>query len=260
MASRRDAEIGDRDVVNSLVKGLDVIRSFNRSKPQMTLTEVARISGLTRASARRILLTLVREEYAETDGKNFGLRPKVLELGFSALSSMTIGELAQPTLNALERKLNESCFVAVLDGEEVLYIGRASGRRRINVNVPVGSRAPAHAVSTGRVLLAALPDKEIDRYIRGVELKKLTPNTITSKPKLKSAIHEVAKQGWSIVDQELDVGLRSLSVPIRNRAGDVVAALNVCCPTSRITIADMKSKLLNDLLDASRSITAALPA
>jgi IclR family pca regulon transcriptional regulator len=110
------------------------------------------------------------------------------------------------------------------------------------------------------VLLAALPDQEIDRYIRSVELKKLTPNTITSKPKLKSAIHETAKQGWSVVDQELDVGLRSLSVPIRNRAGDVVAALNVCCPTARITIADMKSKLLNDLLDASRSITAALPA
>ena len=260
MARTRDAEIGDRDVVNSLVKGLDVIRSFNRNKPQMTLTEVARLSGLTRASARRILLTLVREEYAETDGKYFGLRPKVLELGFSALSSMTIGELAQPTLSALEKRLNESCFVAVLDGEEVLYICRASGRRRINVNVPVGSRAPAHAVSTGRVLLAALPDKEIDRYIRNVELKKLTSNTITSKPKLRSAIHEAAKQGWSMVDQELDVGLRSLSVPIRNRAGDVVAALNVCCPTSRITIADMKSKLLNELLDASRSITAALPA
>lgn len=260
MARARDAEIGDRDVVNSLVKGLDVIRTFNRNKPQMTLTEVARVSELTRASARRILLTLVREGYAETDGKYFGLRPKVLELGFSALSSMTIGELAQPTLNALEKKLNESCFVAVLDSEEVLYICRAGGRRRINVNVPVGSRAPAHAVSTGRVLLAALPEKELDGYISRATLKKITPNTIVVKPKLKSAIREVARQGWSIVDQELDIGLRSLSVPIRNRAGEVVAALNVCCPTSRISVADMRSKLLNDLFDASRSITSALPA
>jgi len=260
MARTRDAEIGDRDVVNSLVKGLDVIRTFNRNKPQMTLTEVSRISGLTRASARRILLTLVREGYAETDGKYFGLRPKVLELGFSALSSMTIGEISQPTLNVLEKKLNESCFVAVLDGEEVLYICRASGRRRITVNVPVGSRAPAHAVSTGRVLLGALPDKEIDRYIARVHLQKITPNTIVSKPKLKSAIKEAAKQGWSIVDQELDIGLRSLSVPIYNRAGEVVAALNVCCPTSRITMADMRNKLVSELLHASRSITAALPA
>jgi IclR family transcriptional regulator, pca regulon regulatory protein len=260
MARTRDAEIGDRDVVNSLIKGLDVIRTFNRTKPQMTLTDVSVASGLTRASARRILLTLVREGYASTDGKYFGLKPKVLELGFSALSSMTVGELAQPTLNALEKKLNESCFVAVLDGEEVLYICRAGGRRRINVNVPVGSRAPAHAVSTGRVLLAALPDPDLGRYIRRVQPKKITPNTITSKPELKRLIKEVGKQGWSIVDQELDIGLRSLSVPIRNRAGEVVAALNVCCPMSRITMVDMRTKLLNELLEASRAITAALPA
>jgi IclR family pca regulon transcriptional regulator len=256
----QDIRVADRDVVNSLVNGLDVIRTFNRNEPEMTLTDVARLSGLTRASARRVLLTLVREGYAGTDGKYFSLRPKILELGFSALSSMTIGEIAQPTLNELEKKLNESCFVAVLDGEEVLYICRALGRRRIHVNVPVGSRAPAHAVSTGRILLAALPDSELDRYLARVQLKKITPNTIIAKPKLKSLIRDAGKQGWCLVDQELDVGLRSLSVPVRDRSGEVVAALNLCCPTSRITVADMRSQLLSELLSASGNITSALPA
>lgn len=252
--------IEDRDVVNSLAKGLEVIRAFSRHKPLMTLSDVARATGMTRASVRRFLLTLVREGYAQSDGKYFGLRPKVLELGFSALSSMNIGQFAQPLLDELARRINECCFVAVLDGEEVAYIARAGSERRVSIDVPIGGRAPAHAVSTGRVLLAALPEEEIDRYLKHARLRKLTPNTITSKAKLKSQIQETHRQGWSMVDQELDIGLRSLSVPVFNQLGVTVAALNVCCPTSRITIEQMRSQLLPDLLAASARITASLPA
>ncbi len=255
----RHAEIDDRDVVNSLARGLDVIRAFTRQKPTMTLTDVSKASGLSRATARRFLLTLVREGYAATDGKYFSLRPKVLELGFSALSSMSLAEIAQPVLNDLEKKFRESCFVAVLDGTEVLYISRVSGTHRVHVNVSVGSRAPAFAVSTGRVLLASLSEIQLQQYLKRVRLKKLTPNTVNSKTKLKKLILDAGQQGWSLVDQELDIGLRSLSVPIRNRAGATVAALNICCPTSRISIARMRSQLLNELTVASHKITAALP-
>lgn len=225
----------------------------------MTLSDVARASGLTRATSRRFLLTLVREGYAETDGKYFRLRPRVLELGFSALSSLSVGEAAQPLIDVLSKKLNETCFVAVLDGSEVLYVASAAAKHRVAIHVPLGSRAPAYAVSTGRVLLAALPEKQLDTYLKQVTLKKLTPNTVTAKAKLKTALRQVAQQEYSLVDQELEIGLRSLSVPIRNRSGDVVAALNLCCPTVRITIEQMRSDLLTELKATSAQITAAMP-
>lgn len=259
MARSEELEIDDRDVVHSLARGLDVIRSFTREKPLMTLADVSRATGLTRATVRRFLWTLVREGYAETDGKYFSLKPKVLELGFSALPSMTIGEAAQPILNDLEKKVSESCFIAILDDLDVLYIARAMGRHRVNVNVPVGSRAPAYAVSTGRVLLAALSEEKLEQYLKKVELRKLTPNTVTSKAKLKTLIEETRKQGWCLVDQELDVGLRSLSVPIKNRLGEVVAALNICCPTSRVTFEQMRTQFIPLMMQEARAITAALP-
>lgn len=251
-------QISDRDYVNSLARGLEVICAFTRSKPRMTLSDIARATGMTRATVRRFLLTLVREGYAETDGKFFALRPKILQLGYSALSSMDIWDVAQPIMDQLSDKLQESCFAAVLNGHDVIYVARATSDRLINVGINVGSHAPAHSVSTGRVLLAALPEEGLQQYLENVTLTKLTPNTTTSKVKLRNLIEECRLSGWCIVDQELEIGLRSISVPIRNADGTVVAALNVCCPSSRITPEEMRTSILTELMTASQAITAGL--
>jgi len=252
-------KINDRDYVNSLARGLEVIRAFTRAQPRMTLSEIARTTGMTRATVRRFLLTLVKEGYAETDGKYFGLKPKVLELGYAALSSMTMLDVMQPIMARLAAKVQESCFAAVLDGTDVVYIASASPPDRIvSISVSVGSRAPAHCVSTGRVLVAALPEQEQLEYLEKVKLTKLTPNTVTSKVKLRSLIEEAKVKDWAIVDQELEIGLRSISVPIRDRSGKVIAALNVACPSSRITPEDMHSRILLELQAASQAITAGL--
>lgn len=247
------------DYVNSLARGLEVIRAFTRSKPSMTLSEVADRTDMHRAAARRFLLTLVHEGYVETNGKHFRLAPKILELGFSALASMDIWEVAQPVLDELSKKLGESCFAAVLDGGSAIYVARAASRRVVNVGINVGSRAPAHAVSTGRVLLSGLSEQELDDYLAGVKLEKFTPNTVTSKVKLRGIIEETRRQGWSIVDQELEVGLRSISVPIRDRAGNVIAAVNVCCPSPRVTPEEMRTRILSELLESAQRISLALP-
>ena len=254
-----DIEISDRDYVNSLARGLEVIRAFTRTQPRMTLSEIARATGLTRASVRRFLLTLVREGYAETDGKYFGLKPKVLELGYAALSSMSFLDVIQPIIAQLAASLQESCFVAVLDDTDVVYVASALPPNRIvSISVSLGSRAPAHCVSTGRVLVASLPEDEQLEYLKKATLTKLTPYTVTSKVKLRSLIEETKVKGWSIVDQEREVGLRSISVPVRDRASKVIAALNVACPSSRVTPEDMHSKILLELQAASQTITASL--
>jgi IclR family pca regulon transcriptional regulator len=225
----------------------------------MTLSDIARATGMTRATVRRFVLTLVREGYAETDGKYFNLKPKVLELGFAALSSLTFVDVAQPIMARLAYKLEESVFAAVLEGDDVVYVASAAPPKRfVNISVAVSSRAPAHAVSTGRVLLAALGDENLEEYLDQVTLEKLTGNTVTSKTKLRGLIEEAGEKGWCVVDQELEIGLRSISVPIRDKNGSIIAALNVACPSSRITPQDMHGKILRELQAASRDITASL--
>ncbi|MBT8100638.1 MAG: helix-turn-helix domain-containing protein [Gammaproteobacteria bacterium] len=252
-------EISNRDYVNSLARGLEVIRSFTRTRPKMTLSDISRATGMTRATVRRFVLTLVREGYAETDGKYFNLRPKVLELGFAALSSLTFVDVAQPIMSRLAYKLEESVFAAVLEADDVVYVASATPPKRfVSISVAVGSRAPAHAVSTGRVLLAALPEEDLHDYLDQVSLEKLTSNTVTSKVKLRGLIEDAGAKGWSIVDQELEIGLRSIAVPIRDKAGLVIAALNVACPSSRITPEDMHTRILLELQAASQDITASL--
>jgi IclR family pca regulon transcriptional regulator len=225
----------------------------------MTLSEIARVTGMSRATVRRFLLTLVKEGYAETDGKYFGLRPKVLELGYAALSSMTMLDVMQPIMTRLAETVQESVFAAVLEETDVVYIASAAPPDRIvSISVSVGSRAPAHCVSSGRILVASLSEKEQDEYFEKAKLTRLTPNTVTSKVELRSLIEEARVKDWAIVDQELEIGLRSISAPIRDRSGKVVAALNVACPSSRITPEDMRSKILLELQAASQAITAGL--
>lgn len=258
MDSLDASEVSDRDYVNSLARGLEVICAFTKTRPKMTLSEIARTTGMTRATVRRFLLTLVREGYAEKDEKLFYLKPKVLELGYSALSSMSMLDVIQPVMNELAKTLQESVFAAVLAGEDVIYIARATSDRLINVSITVGSRAPAHAVSTGRVLLAAEPEEAREKYLDRVKLEKLTTNTVTSKVKLRSLIEDARISNYSIVDQELEVGLGSISVPIKTSDGKVIAALNVCCPSSRTTMEDMQKKILPELMAATQKITAGL--
>jgi len=251
-------EMSDRDYVNSLARGLEVICAFTRTRPKMTLSEVARSTGMTRATVRRFLLTLVREGYAEKDDKLFALKPKILQLGYSALSSMGILEVIQPIMNDLAKTVEESVFAAVLTGEDVTYIARATSDRLINVSITVGSRAPAHAVSTGRVLLAAEPEDALLHYLDRVTLQKLTANTVTSKVKLRSLIEHIRITNYSIVDQELELGLGSISVPIRNGAGKVIAALNVCSHSARSSPEEMRKNILPELLAAAQRITSGL--
>lgn len=257
-ASLDPDRISDRDFINSLARGLEVISAFSRSKPRMTLSDMARATGMTRATVRRLLLTLVREGYAKTDGRYFSLQPKVLKLGFAVISSMGIWDVARPIMNSLSEQLQESVFAVVLDGYEVTYVAKADSKRVVNIGISVGSRAPVHAVSSGRVLLAALSDEHLQDYLDQGKFEKLTPHTTVSKVKLREEIGEVRALGWSIVDQELEVGLRSISVPIRHPNGEVLAALNVCCPSARISPEEIRTRILGELLTASREITFAL--
>lgn len=250
--------ISDRDFINSLARGLEVISAFSRSKPSMTLSDMSRATGMTRATVRRLLLTLVREGYAKTDGKYFSLQPKVLKLGFAVISSMGIWEVAQPIMNTLSERLQESCFAVVLDGDRVTYVAKADSKRLVKVGINVGSHAPVHAVSSGRVLLAALPDDKLQYHLDNSKFEKLTPHTIVSKVKLLEKIEEARTQGWSIVDQELEVGLRSISVPLRHTDGEVFAALNVCCPSARVSPEEIRTRFVAELLTASKEITMGL--
>jgi IclR family transcriptional regulator, pca regulon regulatory protein len=226
----------------------------------MTLSEVAAATNMTRASVRRFLLTLVRDGYADMQGKYFALRPKILELGFAALASLDILEAVQPIMNDVSERLQESCFTAVLDGDDVIYVARATSRRVVNVGISIGSRVPAYCVSTGRILLAYLRSDQRAAYLKRVQMRKITPNTITSKVKLRAEIEKAIRQNWCIADQEFELGLRSVSVPIRDPSGHVIAALNVCCPSTRISPDAIKTRVLAELIDASNRISTALRA
>ena len=255
-----ERENADPDYVQSFVRGLDVIRSFSRYRPRMTLSEVADETHMTRAAARRFLLTLVKENYAQTDGKYFELRPKVLDLGFAYLASMTLWDIAEPVMRNVVAQTQESCSMAVLDGIEIVYVARVPANRVMTIGLSVGSRLPAHCTSMGRVLLAALPEVELARRLDHINPEKLTPHTITSRVKLRDELRAVSRQGWSMVDQELESGLRSLAVPIRARSGVVAAAMNLGCHAGRIGLDTMHGKFLPILQEASVRITASWPA
>ncbi|HEV7707889.1 MAG TPA: IclR family transcriptional regulator C-terminal domain-containing protein, partial [Asanoa sp.] len=212
------------DFVQSLERGLAVIRAFDRSHPELTLSEVAASTGVTRAAARRFLLTLMDLGYVRTDGRLFSLSPRVLELGYAYLSSMSLPEVAEVHLEALVAEVNESSSVSVLDGPDVVYVARVPTSRIMTVTINVGTRFPAYATSMGRVLLAGLPDDDLAAYFDAVAIDRLTARTIGSVSALKTELQRVRAQGWALVDQELEQGLRAVAAPIRDRAGRTVAA------------------------------------
>lgn len=240
--------------VQSLDRGLAVIRVFDGSRPQLTLSEVARHTGMPRAAARRLLLTLVELGYARSDGRLFALRPRIMELGYAYLSSASLPEIAQPHLESLAAEVKESCSLSVLDGDDIVYVARVATRRIMTVVITLGTRFPAYATSMGRVLLAAQPAAALDEYLRGIRLEPLTTYTITDAASLATALARVRQQGFAVLDQELEEGLRSIAVPIHDRGGIVVAAMNISTSTRRHTSSAIRSDLLPPLLAAAREI------
>ena len=210
----------DGDFVQSLERGLSVIRAFDAEHPKLTLSEVAASTGLSRAAARRFLRTLVQLGYMRSDGSRFALRPKILELGYAYLSSLTLPEVAMPHLEQLVEQVHESSSVSELDGDDVIYIARVPTKRIMTVTISVGTRFPAYATSMGRVMLAAQPEERLDHYLDSASLRGLTGHNITSATALRRELRKITVQGWALVDQELEEGLRSIAArPGRSTAG-----------------------------------------
>jgi IclR family transcriptional regulator, pca regulon regulatory protein len=250
----------DSDFVQSLDRGLAVIRAFGPDRERLSLSEVARATGLTRAAARRFLLTLVRLGYVRSDGREFSLRPRVLELGYAYLSGLALPEVAEPHLEALSAKLHESSSISVLDGHYIVYVARVATKRIMTVAISVGTRFPAYAASMGRVLLAALSPDELDKFLAEATLEAFNERTVTDPEQLRAIVREVGRQGYSIVDQELEDGLRAIAAPIRDSSGAVTAAINVSAHASRHTPDAMLTQILPELLNSATLIEADLKA
>lgn len=240
--------------VQSFARGLAVLRSFGADAPAQTLSEVAERTGLTRAGARRILLTLLHLEYVAVEGRRFQLTPKVLELGFAYLSSQPIWTRAQPIMEDLVDTLRQSCSAAVLDGDEIVYVLRVPAHKIMSINLGVGSRLPAYCTSMGRVLLAGLPAETLKRRLGEMPLTALTPATETDPQRLFECIQEVREQGWALVNAELESGLMSVAAPIMDRSGKVVAAINISGQATEQGRAALMENGLPKLLEAVAKI------
>lgn len=248
----------ERLFVEALARGLAVIRSFDQGHERLTMSEVAQRTQLSRATARRFLLTLQALGYIAGDGKYFWLTPKVLSLGYAYLSSTPLPRLLQPALERVSEELHESCSASILEDNEIVYIARAATRRVISIGLGVGSRLPAYCTSMGRILLAALDDDLLGDYLMTTPLKPLTPYTLTDPVLLKAELERVRAQGYALVDQELELGLRSIAVPVRNTRGRVLAAMNVGVQAGRVDMAEMLERFLPALQRAAQSLAPLL--
>lgn len=242
------------EFVQSLERGLAVIRAFSAERPRPTLSEVARHTNMTRATARRFLITLQELGYVSTDGKTFVLRPSVLQLGYAYLSSFSVAEIAQDHLESLADQLHESCSASVLDGEDVVYVARSSTNRIMTIGLSVGARLPAYCTSMGRVLLAGLDEVDLDRYLHAADLRPRTDRTITDPKRLRAEIELVRGQGWCLIDQELEDGVRSVAAPVHDGSGRVVAAINTSAHAARVTLDTLRTQFLPALRTCGRNI------
>jgi len=250
---------GDPNFMTSLARGLAVIQSFTERKRQMTISQLSLKTGLSRAAVRRCLYTLQKLGYAGTDdNRHFYLRPHVLALGHSYISSMPLSSSAQPVLEHTSKLLHESCSIATLDEADVIYVARASVTRIMSIDLRVGSRLPAYCTSMGRVLLANLPAEELERLLPSIEFTQRTERTVRSMEKLRQILRQVQRNGYAIVDQELELGLRSMAVPIRNAAGTAVAALNVGTHAQRVSIQQLQNTFLPHLQAAAEELSMLL--
>jgi IclR family pca regulon transcriptional regulator len=254
-ATTTDAMSGDPDYMTSLARGLRVIQAFSQSQQHLTASQISSKTGFSRAAVRRCLYTLVRLSFAGSDdNRHFYLRPRVLTLGHSYLSSMPLAVAAQPILDHVSHVFRESCSIATLDGAEIVYIARANVTRIMSIDLGVGSRLPAFCTTMGRILLAHLPPEKLDEILEQMVFKKFTERTVVGAEKLRQILRSVERNGYSIIDQELEYGLRALAVPIRNPAGKVVAALNVGVHAQRVSLQDLQTRFLHHLKAAAHEL------
>jgi IclR family pca regulon transcriptional regulator len=254
-----DALSGDPNFMTSLARGLAVIQGFSQRKRHMTVSQLSEKTGISRAAVRRCLYTLQKLGLAGSDdSRHFYLRPRILELGHSYLSSMPLAMAAQPVLEHVSHLLHESCSIATLDGLDIIYVARASVTRIMSVDLCVGSRLPAYCTSMGRILLANLPPEELEACLARVEFTPRTDRTVNNMEKLIQILKMVRRNRYCVVDQELEMGLRSMAVPIQNPAGKVVAALNVGAHAQRASIQEMQTRFLPHLLVAAQELSMLL--
>ena len=250
---------GDPNFMTSLARGLLVIQAFSESKIHLSISQVSKKTGLSRASVRRCLHTLSKLGFAGSDdARNFFLRPRVLTLGQSYLSSTPVATAAQPILEHLSHILNESCSIALLDGVDIVYVARANITRIMAIDLGVGTRLPAFCTSMGRVLLANLAPDDLEAVLPKIEFTRYTEKTITSVEKLRQALTVVCREGYAIIDQELELGLRSMAVPVRSSTGRVVAAINVGAHGQRVSLQDMLTRFLPYLRAAAQELSLLL--
>ena len=249
----------DPDFMLSLARGLQVLQAFSDQRRSLTIAQISHRTGIPRASVRRCLHTLMQLGYAEAQGNHFSLKPKVLSLGYSYLSSTPLTVSAHAYLNRISRGLNESCSLAVLQDDEVLYVGRSAASRIMSVSLTTGSRLPAYCTALGRALLAHLPPDELDAYLSRVPLKAMTDLTVVNPDRLRDLLAQVRETGYALVEEELEIGLRSIAVPVRGASGTVLAALNIGAHAARVTRRKMVDEFLPVMLEGARELSILLP-
>jgi IclR family transcriptional regulator, pca regulon regulatory protein len=246
---------GDPNFVLSLARGLQVIESFEGHTEGRSIGEVAQATGLSRASVRRLLLTLEALGYAESSRRVYRLKTRVLKLGLSYLSSTSVIAAAQPVLDRISEALGESASMSMLDGDRIVYVARSAASRVLSVGLSVGSRLPAYCTSMGRVLLAGLSDSELDHYLRQLKPKSYTPKTVVDSNQLRKIILQARVQGYALVSEELEAGLRAIAVPVLTRQNRVAAAINVGAHALRIDRKEMIQRCLPILKEGASSLS-----
>jgi IclR family pca regulon transcriptional regulator len=255
-AEQIEALSGDPNFMTSLARGLAVIRTFSVERQRLSIAQISARTGISRAAVRRCLYTLARLGYVESDDeRHFTLRAKILALGHAYLASVPLAVAAQPVLDEVSATVHESCSLATLDDDNILYVARSSSSQRImSIDLAIGSRLPAFCTSMGRVLLAALPDQELHERLKRVRMTPFTDRTITSKEKLRDTLDAIRRTGFAIVDQELEIGLRSIAVPIVDVRGRTAAAINISVQAQRVTTSEMEKRLLPALRRAASEL------
>ncbi|HKU94660.1 MAG TPA: IclR family transcriptional regulator C-terminal domain-containing protein [Vineibacter sp.] len=257
LAARRQQQDSARYFVQALARGLAAIEVFHEARA-LTLSDVAKRAGITRATARRLLLTLCDLGYAATDGKYFTLRPRALRLGYAYLSSMGWSEVALTHLRELAEIHGETCSVSVLDGHDITFAVRVPASRHGVMLVPVGGRLPAYCTSPGRILLGGLPSNELDAYFATAVMRPLTKHTVCTPAGVRKLVEQARRDGYAFTDEELDYGVNCIAVPIRDTSGAMIAALNLSAPSSRLRRREAVGKMLPDVREAARNIEMAI--
>ena len=256
--SRRPHHRDDKEFMTTLAKGLAVLGAFGRQRPTITLSEAAAIAGLTRATARRVLRTLAELGYVEQDGRAFSLSPRILDLGFAYLSTQSWIDRALPHMRELSERLGETCSGAILQDAEIVYVARVPARRIMSTALSVGSRLPAFHTALGRALLGNLDEAEVWRRLRSLRIQAYTPYTITDIEALFDRIRADCEQGFSIVDEELERGLRALAVPVLDRTGQTVGAINLSTHSTRTTRNEMRDTFLPALRQIAERVSQSI--